>query len=91
MSSCAVHNNKTSISKFSLAYKSNIQRKLNNQYYTKAKASLAKSKISSAKNIVKNNATHFCVTQSKKMQIVKLKTKSVKLHSVARLTFKCKK
>ncbi len=34
MSGCAVHNDETSIGKFGLAYKSNIQRKLDNQYYT---------------------------------------------------------
>ncbi|EMV4390001.1 hypothetical protein AACK77_000653 [Escherichia coli] len=41
MSGCAVHNDETSIGKFGLAYKSNIQRKLDNQYYTEAEASLA--------------------------------------------------
>ncbi|MCL4095824.1 hypothetical protein M4Z70_20390, partial [Escherichia coli] len=40
-------------------------------------------------NIVKNDAAHFCVTQGKKMQIVKLKTEGAGLHGVARLTFKC--
>ncbi|EPM9031201.1 protein YegR, partial [Escherichia coli] len=44
---------------------------------------------SGAENIVKNDATHFCVTQGKKMQIVELKTEGVGLHGVARLTFKC--
>ncbi|HGY7049625.1 TPA: protein YegR, partial [Escherichia coli] len=39
MSGCAVHNDETSIGKFGLAYKSNIQRKLDNQYYTEAEAS----------------------------------------------------
>ncbi|MBI1467200.1 protein YegR, partial [Escherichia coli] len=42
MSGCAVHNDETSIGKFGLAYKSNIQRKLDNQYYTEAEASLAR-------------------------------------------------
>lgn len=70
MSGCAVHNDETSIGKFGLAYKSNIQRKLDNQYYTEAEASLARGRISGAENIVKNDATHFCVTQGKKMQIV---------------------
>ncbi len=41
MSGCAVHNDETSIGKFGLAYKSNIQRKLDNQYYTEAEVSLA--------------------------------------------------
>ncbi|WP_251988010.1 hypothetical protein, partial [Escherichia coli] len=72
-----------------LAYKSNIQRKLDNQYYTEAEASLARGRISGAENIVKNDATHFCVTQGKKMQIVELKTEGIGLHGVARLTFKC--
>nr|WP_052916224.1 protein YegR [Escherichia coli] len=89
MSGCAVHNDETSIGKFGLAYKSNIQRKLDNQYYTEAEASLARGRISGAENIVKNDATHFCVTQGKKMQIVELKTEGVGLHGVARLTFKC--
>ena len=88
-SGCAVHNDETSIGKFGLAYKSNIQRKLDNQYYTEAEASLARGRISGAENIVKNDATHFCVTQGKKMQIVELKTEGVGLHGVARLTFKC--
>lgn len=66
MSGCAVHNDETSIGKFGLAYKSNIQRKLDNQYYTEAEASLARGRISGAENIVKNDATHFCVTQGKK-------------------------
>ena len=70
MSGCAVHNDETSIGKFGLAYKSNIQRKLDNQYYTEAEASLARGRISGAENIVKNDAAHFCVTQGKKMQIV---------------------
>ena len=61
MSGCAVHNDETSIGKFGLAYKSNIQRKLDNQYYTEAEASLARGRISGAENIVKNDATHFCV------------------------------
>ena len=68
MSGCAVHNDETSIGKFGLAYKSNIQRKLDNQYYTEAEASLARGRISGAENIVKNDAAHFCVTQGKKMQ-----------------------
>ena len=89
MSGCAVHNDETSIGKFGLAYKSNIQRKLDNQYYTEAEASLAKGRISGAENIVKNDAVHFCVTQGKKMQIVDLKTEGAGLHGVARLTFKC--
>ncbi len=89
MSGCAVHNDETSIGKFGLAYKSNIQRKLDNQYYTEAEASLARGRISGAENIVKNDATHFCVTQGKKMQIVDLKTEGAVLHGVARLTFKC--
>ena len=76
----------TSIGKFG-AYKSNIQRKLDNQTH-EAEASLAK-RISGAENTVKNDATHFCVTQGKKMQIVELKTEGVGLHGVARLTFKC--
>ena len=76
--------------KFGLAYKSNIQRKLDNQYYNCAGASLA-SRISGAENIVKNDAAHFCVTQGKKMQIVDLNTEGVGLHGVARLTFKCGK
>ncbi|MCZ4233243.1 hypothetical protein [Escherichia coli] len=84
-----VHNDETSIGKFGLAYKSNIQRKLDNQYYTEAEASLARGRISGAENIVKNDAAHFCVTQGKKMQIVKLKTEGAGLHGVARLTFKC--
>ncbi|MCV8456325.1 hypothetical protein OIM77_12330 [Escherichia coli] len=75
--------------KFGLAYKSNIQRKLDNQYYTEAEASLARGRISGAENIVKNDAAHFCVTQGKKMQIVDLKTEGAGLHGVARLTFKC--
>lgn len=53
MSGCAVHNDETSIGKFGLAYKSNIQRKLDNQYYTEAEASLAVGRISGAENIVK--------------------------------------
>lgn len=53
MSGCAVHNDETSIGKFGLAYKSNIQRKLDNQYYTEAEASLARGRISGAENIVK--------------------------------------
>ena len=77
MSGCAVHNDETS-----------IQRKLDNQYYTEAEASLARGRISGAENIVKNDAAHFCVTQGKKMQIVKLKTEGAGLHGVARLTFK---
>ncbi|EFH7116727.1 hypothetical protein GL618_08755 [Escherichia coli] len=89
MSCCAVHNDETSIGKFGLAYKSNIQRKLDNQYYTEAEASLARGRISGAENIVKNDAAHFCVTQGKKMQIVDLKTEGAGLHGVARLTFKC--
>eukprot|EP01133_Synstelium_polycarpum_P024133 gene24133-28958_t len=40
-----------SIGKFGLAYKSNIQRKLDNQYYTEAEASLARGRISGAENI----------------------------------------
>ncbi|ENZ8480790.1 hypothetical protein ACHBCG_005155 [Escherichia coli] len=72
VSGCAVHNDETSIGKFGLAYKSNIQRKLDNQYYTEAEASLARGRISGAENIVKNDAAHFCVTQGKKMQIVDL-------------------
>ena len=87
MSGCAVHNDETSIGKFGLAYKSNIQRKLDNQYYTEAEASLARGRISGAENIVKNDAAHFCVTQGKKMQIVDLKTEGAGLHGVARLTF----
>ncbi|MDD0464343.1 hypothetical protein PS005_19895 [Shigella sonnei] len=87
ISGCAVHNDETSIGKFGLAYKSNIQRKLDNQYYTEA--SLARGRISGAENIVKNDAAHFCVTQGKKMQIVDLKTEGAGLHGVARLTFKC--
>ncbi|HAH0896924.1 TPA: hypothetical protein HHG44_004236, partial [Escherichia coli] len=79
----------TSIGKFGLAYKSNIQRKLDNQYYTEAEASLARGRISGAENIVKNDAAHFCVTQGKKMQIVDLKTEGAGLHGVTRLTFKC--
>ena len=59
MSGCAVHNDETSIGKFGLAYKSNIQRKLDNQYYTEAEASLARGRISGAENIVKNDAAHF--------------------------------
>ena len=89
MSGCAVHNDETSIGKFGIAYKSNIQRKLDNQYYTEAEASLARGRISGAENIVKNDAVHFCVTQGKKMQIVDLKTEGAGLHGVARLTFKC--
>ncbi|EGA3075463.1 hypothetical protein ACNB5L_002536 [Escherichia coli] len=93
VSGCAVHNDETSIGKFGLAYKSNIQRKLDNQYYTEAEAeaeaSLARGRISGAENIVKNDAAHFCVTQGKKMQIVDLKTEGAGLHGVARLTFKC--
>ena len=102
MSGCAVHNDETSIGKFGLAYKSNIQRKLDNQYYTEAEASLARGRVlmckkliknnyskRDAENIVKNDAAHFCVTQGKKMQIVELKTEGVGLHGVARLTFKC--
>ena len=52
MSGCAVHNDETSIGKFGLAYKSNIQRKLDNQYYTEAEAS-SQGRISGAENIVK--------------------------------------
>ena len=89
MSGCAVHNDETSIGKFGLAYKSNIQRKLDNQYYTEAEASLARGRISGAENIVKNDAANFCVTQGKKMQIVNLKTEGAGLHGVARLTLKC--
>ncbi len=48
-----MHNDETSIGKFGLAYKSNIQRKLDNQYYTEAEASLARGRISGAENIVK--------------------------------------
>lgn len=79
ISGCAVHNDETSIGKFGLAYKSNIQRKLDNQYYTEAEASLARGRISGAENIVKNDAAHFCVTQGKKMQIVDLKTEGAGL------------
>lgn len=88
MSGCAVHNDETSIGKFGLAYKSNIQRKLDNQYYTEAEASLARQNIWCRK-YSKNDAAHFCVTQGKKMQIVDLKTEGAGLHGVARLTFKC--
>lgn len=90
MSGCAVHNDETSIGKFGLAYKSNIQRKLDNQYYTEAEAFFSRGvEYLVQENIVKNDATHFCVTQGKKMQIVELKTEGVGLHGVARLTFKC--
>lgn len=65
MSGCAVHNDETSIGKFGLAYKSNIQRKLDNQYYTEAEASLAGQNIWCRK-YSKNDAAHFCVTQGKK-------------------------
>lgn len=65
MSGCAVHNDETSIGKFGLAYKSNIQRKLDNQYYTEAEASLARGRISGAENIVKNDATHLCYSGQK--------------------------
>ncbi|MEW0701521.1 hypothetical protein AB0T91_21950, partial [Escherichia coli] len=58
----------------------NIQRKLDNQYYTEAEASLARGRISGAENIVKNDAAHSCVTQVKKMQIVDLKTEGGGLH-----------
>ncbi len=67
MSGCAVHNDETSIGKFGLAYKSNIQRKLDNQYYTEAEASFSQgAEYLVQKNIVKNDAAHFCVTQGKK-------------------------
>lgn len=56
MSGCAVHNDETSIGKFGLAYKSNIQRKLDNQYYTEAEASLARGRIS-VKRRTKNAKT----------------------------------
>ena len=88
MSGCAVHNDETSIGKFGLAYKSNIQRKLDNQYYTEAEASLARGRISGAENIVKNDATHFCVTQGKKMQIVDLKTEGAGLNVESENRFK---
>lgn len=89
VSGCAVHNEETTVGKFGLAYKSKIQRKLDNQYYTEAEASLARGRISGAEEIVKTDATQFCVTQGKKMQIVDLTTEGVALHGVARLTFKC--
>ncbi|GHK32885.1 hypothetical protein ECZU06_00100 [Escherichia coli] len=89
MSGCAVHNDETSIGKFGLAYKSNIQRKLDNQYYTEAEASLAVGQNFWCRKYSKNDAAHFCVTQGKKMQIVDLKTEGAGLHGVARLTFKC--
>ncbi len=89
VSGCAVQNDETSVSKFGLAYKSNIQRKLDNQYYTEAEASLARGRISGAEKIVKTDATNFCITQGKKMHIVDLTTEGVGLHGVARLTFKC--
>lgn len=88
MSGCAVHNDETSIGKFGLAYKSNIQRKLDNQYYTEAEASLAVGRISGAENIVKMMQL-ISVLLRAKMQIVELKTEGVGLHGVARLTFKC--
>lgn len=88
MSGCAVHNDETSIGKFGLAYKSNIQRKLDNQYYTEAEASLARGRISGAENIVKMMQL-ISVLLRAKMQIVELKTEGVGLHGVARLTFKC--
>ncbi len=47
ISGCAVHNDETSIGKFGLAYKSNIQRKLDNQYYTEAEV-LSQGRISGA-------------------------------------------
>ena len=89
MSGCAVHNDETSIGKFGLAYKSNIQRKLDNQYYTEAEASLARGRISGAENIVKMMQPISVLLRAKKMQIVKLKTEGAGLHGVARLTFKC--
>lgn len=89
VSGCAVHTDETSVGKFGLAYKSNIQRKLDNQYYTEAEASLARGRISGAEEIVKTDATNFCITQGKKMQIVNLATEGAGLHGVARLTFKC--
>ncbi len=52
MSGCAVHNDETSIGKFGLAYKSNIQRKLDNNT-TEAEASLARVEYLVAENIVK--------------------------------------
>lgn len=88
ISGCAVHNDETSIGKFGLAYKSNIQRKLDNQYYTEAEASLARGRISGAENIVKMMQP-ISVLLRAKMQIVDLKTEGAGLHGVARLTFKC--
>lgn len=89
VSGCAVHTDETSVGKFGLAYKSHIQRKLDNQYYTEAETSLARGRISGAEEIVKTDATKFCVTQGKKMQIINLATEGAGLHGVARLTFKC--
>lgn len=40
VSGCTVYTDETNVGKFALAYKSNIQRKLDNQYYTEAEASL---------------------------------------------------
>lgn len=89
LSGCAVQHEETSLGKFGLAYKSNIQRKLDNQYYTEAEASLARGRIAGAEKIVKADASSFCTTQGKKMQVVNLATEGVGLHGLARLTFKC--
>ncbi len=90
MSGCAVHNDETSIGKFGLAYKSNIQRKLDNQYYTEAEASLARGQNIWCRKYSKKMMQPISVLlRAKKMQIVDLKTEGAGLHGVARLTFKC--
>ncbi len=90
MSGCAVHNDETSIGKFGLAYKSNIQRKLDNQYYTEAEVSLAGGQNIWCRKYSKKMMQPISVLlRAKKMQIVDLKTEGAGLHGVARLTFKC--
>ncbi len=66
MSGCVVHNDERSIGNFGLAYKSNIQRKLDNQYYTEAESSFSQGRNFGAE-FRKNDAAHFCVTQGKKI------------------------
>lgn len=89
LTGCAVSPDHTTVGNFGLAYKSNIQRKLDNQYYVEAEASLARGRISGAEEIVKKDAQNFCVSQGKKAEVVKLDKEGVGLHGVAKLTFTC--
>lgn len=90
LTGCAVSNDHTDVGKFGLAYKSNIQRKLNNQYYTEAEASLARGRVTGAVEIVEKDAKNFCAAQGRQVEVVNLDRQARMLHGVARLTFMCK-